>query len=38
MASENVSIARGVKSKLPTSKIPGRINIVTDTGEMFVDD
>lgn len=38
MASENVSIARGVKSKLPTAKTPGRINIATDTGEMFVDD
>ena len=38
MASENVSIARGIKSKLPTAKTPGRINIATDTGEMFVDD
>lgn len=38
MASENVSIARGVKSNLPTAKTPGRINIATDTGEMFVDD
>lgn len=38
MAKENVTIARGLKANVPTTMTPGRINVATDTGEMFVDD
>lgn len=38
MAREEVSFARGSKATIPQDKVPGRLLVVTDTGEAYVDD
>lgn len=38
MANEQVSIKRGLKANIPSTKTAGQILVATDTGEMFVDD
>lgn len=38
MPREEVSFARGSKATIPQDKVPGRLLVVTDTGEAYVDD
>ena len=38
MPREEVSFARGTKSTIPDTKVPGRLLIAVDTGEAYVDD
>ena len=37
-SNQEVKFNRGLKANIPSEKVPGTLNICTDTGEAFVDD
>lgn len=37
-SNQEVKFNRGLKANMPSEKVPGTLNICTDTGEAFVDD